>query len=73
MVIGGTGIYLETTEENSVIGIHSSMIELGGKIGFFGATPIAKTTVDGTKSGISALASLITQLAKLGLITDGTS
>lgn len=42
-------------------------------VGFYGAAPIEKPTVTGTKSGISALASLITQLANLGLITDNTT
>jgi len=43
-------------------------------IGFFnGTTPIAKPTVTGSKGGNAALASLITALANLGLITDSTT
>jgi hypothetical protein len=42
-------------------------------LGFHGADPIAKQTVSGAKGGNAALASLITALANLGLITDGTS
>lgn len=41
--------------------------------GFFGTTPIAKPTVSGAKGGNVALSSLVTQLANLGLIIDGTS
>jgi hypothetical protein len=42
-------------------------------IGFYGTTPIAKPTASGSRGGNAALASLLTQLANLGLITDGTS
>ncbi|MEJ8671866.1 hypothetical protein WKI71_36535 [Streptomyces sp. MS1.AVA.1] len=42
-------------------------------IGFHGATPIAKQTVSGATGGNAALESLVTALATLGLITDGTS
>lgn len=45
----------------------------GNKAGFFGATPIVRPTVTGAKGGNAALASLITALATLGLITDGSS
>jgi hypothetical protein len=41
--------------------------------GFFGATPIAKPTVTGSRGGNAALASLCTELANLGLLTDSTS
>lgn len=41
--------------------------------GFFGATPVAKQTVSGSRGGNAALASLLTGLANLGLITDSTS
>jgi hypothetical protein len=43
------------------------------KLGFHGAEPVAKQTVSGAKGGNAALGSLITALATLGLITDGTS
>ena len=42
-------------------------------IGFFGATPAAKPTVTGSRGGNAALASLLTALATLGLITDSSS
>ena len=42
-------------------------------VGFFGATPAAKQTVTGSRGGNAALASLLTGLANLGLITDSSS
>jgi len=42
-------------------------------IGFFATSPIAKPTVTGSRGGNAALASLLTQLANLGLITDSSS
>lgn len=45
----------------------------GGKIGFLDKTPIAKPIVTGSRGGNAALASLLTALADLGLITDSTS
>lgn len=42
-------------------------------LGFFNATPVAKPTVTGSRGGNAALASLITALANLGLITDSTT
>ena len=43
------------------------------RIGFFGATPATKPEVTGSRGGNTALASLITQLASLGLVTDSTT
>ena len=43
------------------------------QIGFYGAAPVAKPAVTGSRGGNAALASLITALAQLGLITDSTS
>ncbi|MGW7786047.1 hypothetical protein [Streptomyces tricolor] len=45
----------------------------GNKLGFHGAAPIAKQTVSGSRGGNAALASLLTALANLGLITDGST
>jgi hypothetical protein len=42
-------------------------------IGFHGTAPTAKQTVTGSRGGNAALASLLTQLAAKGLITDGTT
>lgn len=42
-------------------------------IGFFGTAATTKKTVSGSRGGNAALASLITQLAAYGLVTDGSS
>lgn len=42
-------------------------------LGFYATAPIAKPSVTGSKGANAALTSLCTQLAALGLITDGTS
>lgn len=41
--------------------------------GFFAAAPVAKPTVTGSRGGNAALASLLTALANLGLITDSST
>lgn len=43
------------------------------KMAFFGATLTAKPTVTGSRGGNAALASLLTALASLGLITNSTT
>jgi hypothetical protein len=43
------------------------------KIGFLGASAVAKPTVTGSRGGNAALASLLTALASLGLITDSST
>ncbi|MFC5356490.1 glycosyl hydrolase family 28-related protein [Azospirillum himalayense] len=43
------------------------------KVGFYGAAGALKQAVSGSRGGNAALASLITTLASLGLITDSTS
>lgn len=42
-------------------------------LGFFGGAPVAKPAVSGSRGGNAALASLLTQLAALGLITDSST
>jgi hypothetical protein len=42
-------------------------------IGAFGATPIVRPTVTGSRGGNAALASLLTALANLGWIIDSTT
>lgn len=42
-------------------------------IGFYGTAPISKPTASGSRGGNAALASLLTALSNLGLITDSTS
>ncbi|TVZ96518.1 hypothetical protein [Streptomyces sp. BK340] len=45
----------------------------GTTAGFYGAAPVAQQTVTGSRGGNAALASLLSKLASLGLIVDGTS
>ena len=45
----------------------------GSNVGFYGSAPVAKATVTGSRGGNAALASLLTALANLGLITDSTT
>lgn len=45
----------------------------GSKLGFYNTAPITKPTVTGSRGGNAALASLLTELAALGLITDSSS
>ncbi len=54
-------------------GVWVNEITAAGMVAFFGATPITRPTVSGAKGGNIALASLIAQLAALGLITDATT
>lgn len=42
-------------------------------IGFYGTSPQTKQTITGSRGGNAALASLLTALAALGLITDNTT
>lgn len=42
-------------------------------VGFYGATPVAKATVTGARDDGTALLSLLTALADLGLIVDSTT
>jgi hypothetical protein len=46
---------------------------LTGKIGFYGAVPVVKPTVTGSKGANAALTSLIAALVAQGLIIDTTS
>ena len=63
----GSNVRLGTTT-GTKIGTSTSQ-----KLGFFDATPIVQPTVTGSRGGNAALASLLTQLAALGLITDSSS
>lgn len=52
----------------------AGQVSLSGGLGFYGAAPIpARPTITGSRGGNAALASLLTTLASLGLITDSSS
>lgn len=56
------------------VGTGGTQIEpSGGRVGFYGTTPVAKAAITGSRGGNAALASLLSQLATLGLITDSTT
>jgi len=62
--------------EDDIIVEHSGAVRFetdATGIGFFAATPAAKPTVTGSRGGNAALASLLTGLATLGLITDSST
>src|SRR5690606_36471049 len=48
-------------------------VRVSGNIGFYNTTPQAKPTVTGSRGGNAALASLLTALATLGLITNNST
>lgn len=45
----------------------------GSTAGFLGAAPVARPNITGSRGGNAALASLLTGLANLGLVTDSTT
>jgi len=63
----GANIVLNTTT-GTKIGTSTAQ-----KLAFFNSTPIVKPTVTGSRGGNAALASLLTELANLGLITNSTT
>jgi hypothetical protein len=65
---GATGqAQLQAGDSSTKVGVNNT------GIGFYGATPAAKPSITGSRGGNAALADLLTKLANLGLITDGTS
>lgn len=65
----GTWIFTDNADSGAVHTLDGS----GNKLGFHGATSVTQQTVTGSRGGNAALASLLTKLATLGLIVDGTS
>ena len=52
---------------------NASVAGASGTLGFYGSAGTAKPAISGAKGGNAALGSLISALAALGLVTDGTS
>jgi hypothetical protein len=48
-------------------------LQIAGSVGFYAAGPVAKQTVTGSRGANAALASLLTALAALGLVTDSST
>ena len=65
----GNWIFADTPDSGAV----HSLLGSDNKLGFHGAAAVSQQTVTGSRGGNAALASLITKLATLGLIVDGTS
>ncbi|MEU1134925.1 hypothetical protein ABZ383_34570 [Streptomyces sp. NPDC005900] len=60
-----------TTDDALVVSL--MLRHLGATLGFYGAAAVSKPAVTGSRGGNAALASLLTALAQLGLITDSTT
>jgi collagen type VII alpha len=74
--IGGAGIGTATMSAItcSLGTAGTAALELtGNDMGFNGVPPVAKPNVTGSKAGNAALASLMTALANLGLVTNSTT
>ena len=69
MVISAAGVVRTVGE----IEIDGDLNHDGSNVGFYGSAPVAKPTVTGSRGGNAALASLLTALANLGLITDNST
>lgn len=68
ILINRTGTVIDQTE------LRGTALKLNNtQTGFYGATPANKPAITGSRAGNAALASLLTQLATLGLITDSTT
>jgi hypothetical protein len=65
----GKWIFTETADSAAVHTIDAAANQLG----FHGAEPVAQQTVTGSRADGTALASLLTALDALGLITDGST
>lgn len=57
----------------AAVTIINSSVQIAGNLGFYGAATAAKPTVTGSRGANAALASFLTGLAGLGLITDSTT
>jgi hypothetical protein len=69
-------IYVEGTTPcyfGGLVQIVGDLDHDGTKVGFYGTAPVTKPTITGSRGGNAGLASLLTQLASLGLIVDGTT
>ena len=72
-----TGTVFQVQKDNSAGYTNVMAMKEGGsetpQLGFFGTAASGKPTVTGSRGGNAALASLLTALAGLGLITDSTT
>lgn len=75
LTVDGTATLEGYTQFNAGLTVFAGNVALpaSGDLGFYGTTPAAKPVVTGSKASGAALASLLTGLASLGLITDSTT
>lgn len=78
VVIGSTtAVDISTNAGDIEITSNGGKVEIARNsadtLGFYAATPVAKPTVTGSKGGNAALASLLTALSSLGLVTDSST
>lgn len=59
--------------DNARLQIIGALDHDGSQAGFYGTAPVSKPTVTGSRGGNAALASLLTALADLGLVTNSSS
>ncbi|MBL1100153.1 hypothetical protein [Streptomyces coffeae] len=59
------------TDDGLIVAL--ALRHLGSTLGFYGATAASKPTITGSRGGNAALASLLTALSTLGLVTDSTT
>ena len=78
MIVNNAGnLLLGTTTDgltaSGSLAIAKDLAHRGTLLGFYNTAPAAKPTVTGSRGGNAALASLLTALAGLGLLTNSTS
>lgn len=69
----GGGSVLAAQRTSTTVDIRVGTALPSTRLGFLGASPVTRPAVTGSRGGNAALASLLTALANLGLITNSTS
>lgn len=72
-LLAGGGVKITGAVETSSTMTVDTDLKVEGKIGFYNTSPATKPVVTGSKSANAALASLLTALAGIGLLTDSTT
>jgi hypothetical protein len=62
-----------TVSETNDIGLNGNLSHTGGKAGFYGAAPVNRPVITGSRSDGTALTNLLSKLHPLGLIVDHTT
>lgn len=76
-IVGGTGAAIVNCLSGATTELRHNNVAVvscgNATLGFYGTTPASKQSISGSRGGNAALADLLTKLATIGLITDGTS